>query len=146
MAMFLLNVLPQFLGGDAGLLTYRPIVAYYITRWVRHEHPFTPSPVRPFCMFPSQVHGPSNKVLRELNRLQRSSPNFPNLLVNLLRIEERKAPGFFYNLHSKDKVWLIEYLDNVCVFCRVYSLLSLDRSSIPLIPLVLHTMNAYVNS
>lgn len=70
-------------------------------------------------MFPfksrQRIHEPSDNVLQQLNRLERSSPDFPNLLASFFRMEEYKAPEFFYKLHNEDKVWLIEYLDNVCV-------------------------------
>ena len=67
-----------------------------------------------------RVYNPSDNVLRQLKRLDKSSPNFPDLLAEFLRMEEYEAPDFFYKLHNEDQVWFIEYLDNVCV-CVVLS-------------------------
>jgi hypothetical protein len=54
---------------------------------------------------------PSSPVLQQLDRLDRSSPQFHDLLCNVLYGEEytRCAP----NLQGDDLVWLVDYLDNV---------------------------------
>jgi len=59
-------------------------------------------------------------VLQELDRLDRSSPQFPDQLVSLLS-------GRLYKyrirwLQDEDVSWLVEYLDNVCLRIALYPL------------------------
>ena len=65
------------------------------------------------------VYKPSHKALRDLNRLERSSPNFPDQLTSLLSRKNYGDYNFLKSLQSQDKGWLIEYLDNVCVHLTV---------------------------
>ena len=53
------------------------------------------------------------EILREFDRLDKSSPKFPDQLANLLC-----GGGYrecIRNLRDGDVVWLVEYLDNVCI-------------------------------
>jgi len=49
--------------------------------------------------------------LHRLRHLDRSSPEFPNHLTNLLR--EQGYGDWVTNLQDDDLTWLVEYLDNV---------------------------------
>jgi hypothetical protein len=68
----------------------------------------SPNPQRP-------VYKPSNEALQELDRWERSSPNFPDQLANLLSRENFQDFEVCKSLLDEDAVWLIEYLDNVRV-------------------------------
>ena len=70
-----------------------------------------------------RAYEPSRRVLRQFNRLERSSPNFPDRLTSIFSTEE------YQNLHysgeeieSEDQAWLIDYLGNVCVYISLYPL------------------------
>ena len=89
-------------------------------------------------------HEPSHKVLQEINHLEKSSPNFPDRLTSILSSNKYEDPSFFARVQSEDRVWLIEYLDNVCVCVhQSHSLLSLHRPSMLLTLPILRTKNAY---
>jgi hypothetical protein len=61
------------------------------------------------------VYKPSHETLQELDRLERSSPNFPDQLASLLSREDFIRWDVGKSFQNEDAVWLIEYLDNVCV-------------------------------
>jgi len=63
---------------------------------------------------------PLPEILRQLERLDRSSPWFPGELTDLLRGEAYK--GCVPNLQDEDATWLVEYLDNVCLCIALYLL------------------------
>ncbi|KAF9791269.1 kinase-like domain-containing protein [Thelephora terrestris] len=67
------------------------------------------------------VYKPSDEILLELDHLERSSPNFPDRLINVLSRENLVRHEFLARLRGGDNAWLIEYLDNVCVCVRLYS-------------------------
>ena len=67
-------------------------------------------------------HIPSHDILRQLDRLKRSSPDFPNQLTNLLSGQEYKRPISTDALCDEDRAWLVEYLNNVRVFFSLYPL------------------------
>ena len=54
---------------------------------------------------------PNSLVLQQLNRLNRTSPDFPDQFCNIIYGREyaQCAP----NLEGDDLVWLVEYLDGV---------------------------------
>ena len=68
------------------------------------------------------VYEPSHRVLQQLNRLEQSSPDFPNQLTSIFSTKEYKNPDLFPELESEDKAWLIEHLENVCVSVSLYPL------------------------
>ena len=68
---------------------------------------------------------PSHEVLQQLNRLERTSADFPHQLTNLLSLfskEEYYDPSFPESVLGEDRAWLIEYLDNVRVYFTVPTL------------------------
>jgi hypothetical protein len=65
------------------------------------------------------VYKPSDEILLELDHLERSSPNFPDRLINVLSRENLVRHEFLASLRGGDNAWLIEYLDNVCVCVTV---------------------------
>lgn len=66
---------------------------------------------------------PSDNVLQKLNCLERSSPDFPDNLTSLLSKGEDEAESYFVNtIRGTDRVWFIEYLDNVRVPASLYPL------------------------
>ena len=94
-----------------------------------------------------QTFGPSHQLLGQLNRLERSSPDFPSQLTSILSTRQYQDLHYLGNLGREDTAWLTEYLDNVCARVPLYySLLSMHRSSTLLIPLALRILNACVNS
>ena len=72
-----------------------------------------------------RAYEPSHEVLRQLNHLGRSPPNFPDQLTSIFSTEEYKNLDTLRDLKSKDRAWLIEHLDNVCV-CDSLHLLPTD--------------------
>ena len=56
---------------------------------------------------------PLSKVLQEIDHLDKSSPQFPDLLTNILSGEGYEGDTWW--IGEKDQTWLIEYLDNVGV-------------------------------
>jgi tRNA (Thr-GGU) A37 N-methylase len=54
---------------------------------------------------------PNSPVLQQLDRLNKSSPDYPDQLCNIIYGEEyvQCVP----NLEGDDLVWLVEYLDKV---------------------------------
>jgi len=64
---------------------------------------------------------PLPKILQQLECLDKSSPRFPDELMNLLRgkVYKRRVP----KLQDEDATWLVEYLDNVSL-CVVFSMFS----------------------
>ena len=69
-----------------------------------------------------QVHEPSHEVLQQLNSLERSSPDFPDQLISLLSRQDYKDLATADGAQSEDRVWFIEYLDNVCMRFTVSTL------------------------
>lgn len=70
-----------------------------------------------------RAYEPSRGVLQQLNRLERSSPNYPDQLTSIFSTEEYKNLYYFRGkIESKDKAWLMEHLDNVCVCISLYPL------------------------
>ena len=69
-----------------------------------------------------QIREPSHEVLQQLNSLERSSPDFPDQLISLLSREDYKDLASVDGAQSEDRVWFIEYLDNVCVHFTVSTL------------------------
>ena len=65
---------------------------------------------------------PSHDSLQQLGRLERSSPDFPDLLITLLYGQEYNHPIFTDALSDGDRAWLVEYLDNVRVSFSLYPL------------------------
>ena len=60
--------------------------------------------------------GPSERAsppLRRLHRLDSSSPDFQNLLCDVLCGEEYVQ--CVRNLEGENLAWLVDYLDNVCL-------------------------------
>ena len=62
----------------------------------------------------------SPDILQRLDRLDKSSPQFPNQLTNLLH--EKRYELHISKLQDQDAVWLIEYLDNVCLYTALHPL------------------------
>jgi len=52
------------------------------------------------------------EILQQFDRLDKSSPQFPDELTGLLYKEGYK--NYIPKLQDEDVVWLVEYLDNVC--------------------------------
>ncbi|KAF9791978.1 kinase-like domain-containing protein, partial [Thelephora terrestris] len=82
----------------------------------RYSHnPPAESATGPIGMFSRKAqqpdHEPSHNVLKQLNRLRKSSGRFPNQLINLLSREEYEDPSFFESVRDEDRAWLVEYLD-----------------------------------
>jgi len=63
---------------------------------------------------------PLPKILRRFDRLNKSSPQFPDELTNLF--DEGGYKGWIFWLQDEDVSWLIEYLDNVCIRIMFYFL------------------------
>ena len=55
---------------------------------------------------------PLSKILQEIDRLDKSSPQFPDLLTKILSWKVQHKGGTWW-FGEKDITWLIEYLDNV---------------------------------
>ena len=55
----------------------------------------------------------SPELLQQFQRLEKSSPQFPDQLINLLYKEGFKDQ--ILKLRGEDVVWLVEYLDQVCL-------------------------------
>ena len=88
-------------------------------------------------------------VLQRFKQLDRSSPQFPDQLVSLLHQKEYKE--CIPNLLDEEVVWLVNYLDRVCLYlpCPPHRpLLSVPRSSnfFNLIPPAQRSEGVYVNS
>jgi len=84
------------------------------------------------------------KVLRRLDRLDRSSYKFPDELTSL--INGQKYKSLIGRLKKDQVVGLVDYLDNVCPALRfACSPLILRRFLILLMPLALRIGNAYIN-
>lgn len=91
------------------------------------------------------IVSPSSPVLRELQRLTYSSPNFHNKLRNALYGKEYKQ--CLPNLGDDDLAWLVEYLDNVRSYPTVSTLNSgYYRPSMSLNLRVSLSGNVYTNS
>lgn len=54
------------------------------------------------------------EVLQQFKQLDRSSPNFPDQLTNLLYKQEYKES--IPNLQNEEVIWLVNYLDDVCLY------------------------------
>lgn len=52
-------------------------------------------------------------ILQRLDRLSKSSPQFPDRLTSILY--EKGYKDCILNLQDGDAAWLVEYLDNVCL-------------------------------
>ena len=63
--------------------------------------------------------GPSDAtlqdVLRRFKGFDKSSPRFPDQLIDLLSGEEYKS--CIRRFQDEDAAWVIDYLDEVCVYC-----------------------------
>ena len=59
-------------------------------------------------------------ILQRLDHLDKSSPQFPNQLASFLH--EKGYEDCLPKLRDQDVVWLIEYLDNVCLYIAPYPL------------------------
>ena len=112
-----LNQLVGGVGADSRVLTpgsrATPCrLAYLSASWIKRGvavHTLRP---RQSCVpqgFMSE--SPSTPILKLLRRLDESSPNFHDLLSNVLYGEEYQ--GCVSNLHAADVKWLVEYLDRV---------------------------------
>ena len=64
-----------------------------------------------------EVYKPSDRFLRRIDRLEKSSTDFPGQLVDLF---EEKDYNFAKELQDEDQDWLVEYLDNVCSSAALY--------------------------
>ena len=62
-------------------------------------------------LFALRDSSPSSNPLQRLHRLERSSPQFPDQLANILAGDEYK--GYVSALRGEGLVWLIDYLDSV---------------------------------
>jgi hypothetical protein len=62
------------------------------------------------------------EILQQFNRLDKNSPQFPDQLANLLDKEGLK--DYISIFRDEDVVWLVEYLDEVCLSIALYSLSS----------------------
>ena len=62
------------------------------------------------------------EILEQLGCLDKSSPSFPNQLTSLLC--EKGYKDCIPKLQDEDVVWLVEYLDNVCLYITLYPLSS----------------------
>ena len=69
-----------------------------------------------------QGYKPSHNILQQLDRLERSSLDFPNQLTNLLDGQEYNYFFFTAGLRVEDIAWLVEYLDNVRLSFSLYPL------------------------
>ena len=69
-----------------------------------------------------RVYRPSDEFLRQIDHLERSSPDFSYQLADLFK---GKGHDFNKKLGREDREWLVEYLDNVCALVALY-LLSLN--------------------
>ena len=67
------------------------------------------------------------EILQRLDRLNKSSAKFPDQLASLLcgKGYEDSVP----KLRNEDAVWLLEYLDNVCLYHALFTLRSADVGS-----------------
>ena len=87
---------------------------------------------RAFLMLP-----PNSPVLQQLDRLDRSSPEFQDQLYTILRGEEYSQCA--RDLQGDDLVWIVDYLDKVCHCVALPPLHSSRRRllmvSIPRLPL-----------
>ena len=54
-------------------------------------------------------------VLRRFKSFDESSAQFPDQLIDILSGEEYKS--CITRFQDEDAAWLIEYLDEVCVYC-----------------------------
>ena len=64
-----------------------------------------------------KVRRPSDKFLQRIGRLDRSSPDFSNQLIDLFR---EKGYGVNQKLEREDQQWFVEYLDNVRALIALY--------------------------
>ena len=69
-----------------------------------------------------RIYKPSRDILQRLDRLERSSPDFPDQLTNLLSGQEYGQHIFTDALREEGAAWLVEYLDNVRVSFSLYPL------------------------
>lgn len=60
------------------------------------------------------------EILQQLDHLDKSSPQFSDQLASLLHEERYKL--CIPDLQDQDVVWLVEYLDNVCLYITLYPL------------------------
>ena len=85
-----------------------PTAAHYITQpSANHEQSFRLCPRKT----PPPMTSP--ELLQRFKRLDKSSPQFPDQLTNLLYKEGFKDQ--ILKLRDEDVVWLVEYLDEVCL-------------------------------
>jgi len=63
---------------------------------------------------------PLPKILRQFDRLDKSSPQFPDELTNLF--DGGGYKGWIFWLQDEGASWFIEYLDKVCIRIVLYSL------------------------
>lgn len=89
------------------------------------------------------------EILQQFKQLDRSSPQFPDQLTNLLHKKEYKE--CILDLRDEDVVWLVNYLDEVCLhfapvlphsFLNVHRFSNLSKSTLP----VPRSEDAYVSS
>ena len=59
-------------------------------------------------------------ILQQLDRLDKSSPQFPKEVAGLLYWE--RYEDCIPRLQLNEAAWLIEYLDNVCLYIALYPL------------------------
>ena len=60
------------------------------------------------------------EILQQLDRLDKSSPQFPDQLASFLH--GKGYEDCLPKLQDQDVVWLIDYLDNVCLYIALYPL------------------------
>ena len=85
------------------------VSASRIRRGVWHIHRLTARRPRFFSQI--LMSSPTSPVLQQLDRLNRSSPDFHDQLSKVLYGEEYTQCA--RNLQNGELVWLVEYLDNV---------------------------------
>lgn len=60
----------------------------------------------------------SPEILQQLNHLDKDSPQFPDQLTDLLYKE--RFGDYIPKFRDEDVVWLVEYLDKVCLSIALY--------------------------
>jgi len=60
------------------------------------------------------------EILHQFDSLDKNSPQFPDQLTNLLYKEGLKE--YILKFRDEDVVWLVEYLDRVCLSITLYPL------------------------